>query len=139
MATEQISPSPSATADTQVASHPLSPLTASEIVTGAKLIRGLYPTQTKIHFKAITLEEPEKAQLVPYLDAEHNGRPLPRIPRKAFVNYYIRNTVSLALRYAHTPGGYHLLVLDMQSMSLMPGTNTCTCRINSMRPSSISH
>lgn len=82
-----------------MASHPLSPLSASEITTSAELIKSLYPTQTRIHFKAITLEEPEKAQLVPYLDAEHNGRSLPRISRKAFVNYYIRNTVSPSLWY----------------------------------------
>lgn len=99
MSTEQIQSSPAAAAGTQVASHPLSPLTASEITTSAELIKGLYPTQTRIDFKAITLEEPEKAQLVPYLDAEHNGRSLPRISRKAFVNYYIRNTVSPSLWY----------------------------------------
>ncbi len=94
MSTEQISSSPAATVSKQVASHPLSPLTASEITASAELIKGLYPYQTKFQFKAITLEEPEKAHLVPYLEAEHNGKRVPRIARKAFVCYYIRNTVS---------------------------------------------
>lgn len=94
MSTEQVSSSPAAAVHKELASHPLSPLTASEITTSAELIRGLYPAQTKFQFKAITLEEPEKAQLVPYLEAEHNGKSVPRITRKAFVCYYIRNTVS---------------------------------------------
>lgn len=74
--------------------HPLSPLTASEIVKGRDLIHGLYPSATNFQFKGITLQEPEKAQLVPYLEAEHSGRRLPLIDRKAFICYYIRNTVS---------------------------------------------
>ena len=76
-----------------VPNHPLSPLTASEITRSAELIRTLYPSETNLQFKAITLEEPEKAQLVPFLEAEHCGTNTPHIDRKAFVNYYIRNTV----------------------------------------------
>ena len=78
-----------------VAIHPLSPLTASEIVQAADFIRHLYPSATRLQFKAVTLEEPAKARLVPYLDAEHAGKRLPALDRKAFVSYYIRNTVSL--------------------------------------------
>ena len=74
--------------------HPLSPLSASEIVRAADFIRRLYPSAAELQFKAVTLEEPEKARLVPYLEAEHGGRKLPAIDRKAFVSYYIRNTVS---------------------------------------------
>ena len=95
MSTEQVTSSPEAGVAKQVhPSHPLSPLTAAEITRSADLIRSLYPAKTNLQFKAITLEEPEKAQLVPYLDAEHNGSRLPKINRKAFVSYYIRNTVS---------------------------------------------
>ena len=80
-----------------VAVHPLSPLTSSEIENAAGLIRQLYPFSTKFQFKAITLEEPEKARLVPYLDAEHGNARLPAIDRKAFVCYYLRNTVGDAV------------------------------------------
>ena len=117
MSTEQFSSSPAAAVRTQGPSHPLSPLTASEITTSAELIKGLYPSQTKVQFKAITLEEPEKAQLVPYLDAEHSGRPLPRIPRKAFVNYYIRNTVSSSPKYNSTSVVVTRLLGDVQRRS----------------------
>lgn len=94
MSTEQVTSTSEVGAAKQVSSHPLSPLTAAEITRSAYLIKGLYPPKTNLQFKAITLEEPEKAQLVPYLEAEHHGRRVPKIDRKAFVCYYIRNTVS---------------------------------------------
>ena len=78
----------------QIAGHPLNPITGSEIVYTANLLRSKYPEGAKLHFKAITLEEPPKAALVPYLEAEHNGDQLPKIDRKIFVSYYLRNTVS---------------------------------------------
>ena len=93
MSTEQVSSTPAVGVANHVPTHPLSPLTASEITRSSGLIRALYPTKTNLQFKAVTLEEPEKAQLVPYLEAERNGSYVPRIDRKAFVNYYIRNTV----------------------------------------------
>ncbi|KAI4134427.1 MAG: hypothetical protein LQ347_001528 [Umbilicaria vellea] len=92
MSTEQVTSTSEVGAAKQVSSHPLSPLTAAEITRSAYLIKGLYPPKTNLQFKAITLEEPEKAQLVPYLEAEHHGRRVPKIDRKAFVCYYIRNT-----------------------------------------------
>ncbi|KAL2428561.1 Copper amine oxidase 1 [Exophiala dermatitidis] len=73
-------------------SHPLCPLTASEITTTANLLRSVWPANIDLRFKVITLDEPPKKQMIPYLEAEHSGRPLPQIPRKAFVSYYIRNT-----------------------------------------------
>lgn len=94
MSTEQVSYTPSARVVKRLATHPLSPLTASEIVRSVELIKGLYPSTASFQFKTITLEEPEKAQLVPYLDAEHYGGALPVLERKALVCYYISNTVS---------------------------------------------
>lgn len=82
----------------RVSAHPLSPLTSSEITNAVQLVQGLYPSNTSLQYKTVTLEEPKKAALVPYLDAEHNGRRKPSIDRRAFVAYYIRNTVRLLLR-----------------------------------------
>ena len=94
MSTEEVSYIPSTRVAKQLPTHPLSPLTASEITRSAKLIKDLYPSNADFQFKVITLQEPEKAQLVPYLDAEHYGKKLPVLDRKAQVCYYIRNTVS---------------------------------------------
>ncbi|PQE08055.1 copper amine oxidase protein [Rutstroemia sp. NJR-2017a WRK4] len=75
--------------------HPLGPLTASEITQSSKIVKGLWPSATSLQFKSITLQEPSKADLVPYLTAEHSGKQLPDVPRRSFVIYYIRNTDKL--------------------------------------------
>ncbi|KAI9787631.1 MAG: hypothetical protein M1839_000162 [Geoglossum umbratile] len=74
--------------------HPLAPLSSSEITTCARLVRGRSPG-TSLQFKAITLLEPEKKDVIPYLAAERERKCLPHIARKAFVVYYIRNTDKL--------------------------------------------
>lgn len=42
-------------------------------------------------FRVITLSEPPKNQLVPYLQAEKLGTPLPRVSRLAQVHFYLEN------------------------------------------------
>lgn len=76
--------------------HPLAPLTAAELQKAAGIIKASWPAHTDLHFKVVTLQEPPKTEVLKYLEAEHGGKPLPSIPRKAFVNYYIRNTVCRA-------------------------------------------
>jgi primary-amine oxidase len=97
MSTQTVSgaSAPQVPAAKQVAFHPLDPLTAIEIETTAQLIQSLYPEKIDLRFKVITLKEPEKKAVVPYLEAEHSGGKLPNIDRRAFVSYYIRNTVCL--------------------------------------------
>jgi primary-amine oxidase len=76
--------------------HPLGPLTTEEIKESSSLIKGLWPASTNIQFKSITLQEPNKSELVPFLAAEHTGQSTPTIERRSFVLYYLRNTVSKA-------------------------------------------
>ncbi|ORX95352.1 copper amine oxidase [Clohesyomyces aquaticus] len=92
MSTEAVATSPTPRAVKGVSSHPLAPLSASEITLASSIIKASWPAHTDIHFKVITLQEPAKSDVLPYLEAEHGGKPLPAIGRKAFVNYYIRNT-----------------------------------------------
>lgn len=94
MSTQSVATSTDQRTSKSVPSHPLAPLSASEITSAAAIIRASWPAHTDLHFKVVTLEEPPKAEVLRYLDAEHTGRPLPSISRKAFLNYYIRNTVS---------------------------------------------
>ncbi|KAJ4364306.1 hypothetical protein N0V95_000818 [Ascochyta clinopodiicola] len=75
-----------------LSSHPLAPLSALEIKAAASTIRASWPAHTDLHFKVVTLQEPPKAQVLRYLEAEHAGGPRPHLARKAFLNYYIRNT-----------------------------------------------
>lgn len=76
--------------------HPLGPLTANEITNSSQLIKSLWPTHTNIQFKSITLQEPNKAELIPFLAAEKTAQATPTIDRRSFVVYYIRNTVSIS-------------------------------------------
>jgi primary-amine oxidase len=97
MLTEQILGSLPLVGGKTTLEHPLGPLTANEITESAKIIRSLWPANTDVQFKAITLQEPNKADLVPFLAAEHAGESTPTIERRSFVVYYIRNTVSISM------------------------------------------
>tara|TARA_R110002003_G_scaffold104_33_gene8487 strand:- start:22295 stop:22657 length:363 start_codon:yes stop_codon:yes gene_type:complete len=80
-----------------VTSHPLAPLSASELQNAAAIIKASWPARTDLHFKVVTLQEPPKVEVLQYLEAEHSGKPLPTVSRKAFINYYIRNTVTIPI------------------------------------------
>jgi primary-amine oxidase len=86
-------PPPTVIPQKQIASHCIAPLSGDEISHASGLVKSLFPSNTSLQFKVITLQEPPKVEVLRYLEAEHNGAPLPAIQRKAFVNYYIRNTV----------------------------------------------
>jgi Cu2+-containing amine oxidase len=79
--------------------HPLCPLSPAEIRAASSAIKTLWPSNADLRFKVVTLNEPAKKELLPYLDAEHANTnkdaalSLPRIERRVFVAYYIRNTV----------------------------------------------
>lgn len=94
MATETYAAPPPVHTATQSETHPLAPISADEIQNAVSVIKSQWPTDTNFQFKAVTLQEPAKAETVPYLEADFHGGDLPQIDRRAFVAYYIRNTVS---------------------------------------------
>jgi len=75
--------------------HPFAPLSENELLNAGSLIRAEWPASTDLQFKVITLEEPPKAEVFPYLEAEHTGNAVPSIDRRALVVYYIRKTNKL--------------------------------------------
>lgn len=83
--------------------HPLGPLGAIELSSSAALIQQLWPRATELQFKIITLQEPEKAAVLEYIENRRAGQDTPMIERRSFVNYYIKNTVSLVPIYEHIP------------------------------------
>jgi primary-amine oxidase len=85
--------------------HPLGPLTSAEISESARLIKKLWPSDINLQFKAITLQEPNKADLAQFLAAEHAGLQVPSVERKSFVIYYIQNTVGVV--NGHTVMPHH--------------------------------
>lgn len=84
-------------------SHPLGPLSADEISQSSSLIRTQWPEGTGFHFKVVTLLEPPKAELVPFLAAEKAGETPKPIDRKSQVVYYLRTTVSRQVGPSHPP------------------------------------
>lgn len=57
-------------------SHPLHNLTADEICRATSIIKGVAQKEglkSKLWFKSVSLQEPPKAILLPYLDAEAAG------------------------------------------------------------------
>ncbi|KAF4831072.1 Copper amine oxidase 1 [Colletotrichum tropicale] len=72
--------------------HPLCPLTGAEIQYAAKLIQAAWPASVALQFKAITLNEPAKQELVPYLTAQEKGLSPSPPDRRVFAAYYIRKT-----------------------------------------------
>lgn len=66
--------------------HPLSFLTPQEITTASTIVKTLVAEQEPsldptLRFKSISLAEPPKALLLPYLHAEGNNTPRPYVPR----------------------------------------------------------
>ncbi|RDW81393.1 amine oxidase [Aspergillus mulundensis] len=74
--------------------HPLDPATAEEIQCATNLVKSAY-NGIELHFKAAGLEEPPKAAMVNYLEAEHKNEALPVIPRCIFLIWYIKRTPRL--------------------------------------------
>ncbi|KAK1829344.1 copper amine oxidase, partial [Podospora conica] len=81
----------SSSADASLPAHPLGPLTGAEISQTSNLVTELWKNKV-LQFKVITLQEPVKTELIPYLAAERAGEPVPSIDRRAFVVYYFRGT-----------------------------------------------
>ncbi|KAH0843332.1 Copper amine oxidase 1 [Fonsecaea pedrosoi] len=72
--------------------HPLDPIMAEEITETAQLIRSKY-AEGAVHFKAISLLNPIKKTLLPYLAAERAGKTkLPEIPRRTQVVWFLRGS-----------------------------------------------
>jgi primary-amine oxidase len=71
--------------------HPLSTLSIDETNKARDVIVNAHPN-TVIDFRWISLQEPAKAELVPFLDLEHAGKlqpDTPRPPRLARLHYDI--------------------------------------------------
>lgn len=76
--------------------HPLDPLNAEEIAQVSSLLKAKSPGKS-LHFKIITIIEPPKDKLRPFLKAERDGTAIPPLPRRASALYYHRGTADLFL------------------------------------------
>ena len=60
--------------------HPLSDLTVAEVNAARDLVLSLHPG-TVVDFRSIYLFEPPKAEVIPFIEAEHSGHLTPSTPR----------------------------------------------------------
>lgn len=87
--------------------HPLQRLSEDEFRKARDIILKLHGSDDSLFFRSIYLSEPKKADLIPFLEAEHSGSltaSTPRPPRQALVEYdvhrateheYIRSVVDI--------------------------------------------
>lgn len=70
--------------------HPLAQLSEQEFIKARDVIVQHHGADESLFFRSIYLHEPKKAELVPFLQAEHSGDPsknTDRPPREAYVEY----------------------------------------------------
>lgn len=61
--------------------HPFDPITPGEITLATKILSAAFPG-VNLRYKKIDMQEPLKAQAVPYLEAERLGKALPAKPAR---------------------------------------------------------
>ena len=66
--------------------HPLDILTVDEVCRARDAVKTLHP-EHKLFFRELYLDEPPKAALRQYLDAEHAGSSPAPLPRQALCQY----------------------------------------------------
>ncbi|KAL1873119.1 hypothetical protein VTK73DRAFT_1080 [Phialemonium thermophilum] len=69
--------------------HPFDTLTPEEIELGVQILKTAFPG-VPLRFKRIDVLEPRKRDVIPYLEAERLGRPLPQKPARLLYSYFHR-------------------------------------------------
>lgn len=67
--------------------HPLDPITPAELRQAVKILRDLFPG-TRLRFKFIDIYECPKNEIIPYLESERLGTPLPPPPNRRARIYF---------------------------------------------------
>lgn len=61
--------------------HPFDPITPGEIQLATKIVQAAFPG-VSLRYKKIDIQEPIKKEVVPFIEAERLGKPLPRRPTR---------------------------------------------------------
>ncbi|OJJ49956.1 hypothetical protein ASPZODRAFT_1074802 [Penicilliopsis zonata CBS 506.65] len=68
--------------------HPFDPLSPAEISLAVRHLKDAFPNDN-LSFRVVTLLEPAKAQMIPFLEAERSGKPSTPTPsRSALIQFY---------------------------------------------------
>ena len=71
------------------ASHPFDPISAGEIKLAVKVLEAAFPG-IPLRYKKIDFQEPIKNEVVPYIEAERLGKPLPPKPARLLLTLFHR-------------------------------------------------
>lgn len=74
---------------TAVDLHPFDPLTPSEIQLAVKILEAAFPG-VPLRYKRIDVQEPLKKEVIPYIEAERLGKPLPTRPTRLLQSLFHR-------------------------------------------------
>jgi len=69
--------------------HPFDPITPGEIQLATKLLQAALPG-VDLRYKRIDIQEPIKKDVVPYIEAERLGKPLPPKPARFLIALFHR-------------------------------------------------
>jgi primary-amine oxidase len=69
--------------------HPFDPLTPQEIRLGLRILQSAFPG-VQLRINRIDLQEPLKNDVIPYIEAERLGKPLPPKPARLLYAYFHR-------------------------------------------------
>ncbi|KAL1999642.1 hypothetical protein VTN02DRAFT_4221 [Thermoascus thermophilus] len=69
--------------------HPFDPITAGEIRLAVKILEATFPG-VPLRYKRIDVQEPVKKDVVPYIEAERLGKPLPPKPARVLMALFHR-------------------------------------------------
>lgn len=69
--------------------HPFDPLTPGEIELAVKILEASFPG-VPLRYKRIDVQEPTKKDVIPYIEAERLGKPLPPKPARLLQTLFHR-------------------------------------------------
>jgi primary-amine oxidase len=69
--------------------HPFDPVTPQEIQLAVRILEGALPG-VKLRYNRIDTHEPIKKDVLPYIEAERLGKPLPPRPARLLYSYFHR-------------------------------------------------
>lgn len=87
--------------------HPFDPLSPDEISRAAAIVRPHFGSQEP-NFRVITLQEPPKNEMIPFLDSEHAGRATDHVPMRCA-------RVEVVIRLSEEDNALFELLVDLDS------------------------
>ncbi|EDK43733.1 hypothetical protein LELG_01912 [Lodderomyces elongisporus NRRL YB-4239] len=92
--------------------HPFDGVKDYEVRLASKLVKDAYPASANVHFVRIDRQDPPKKDMIRYLAAEKEGKPLPPIPRVLHC-YYWTNTLEFNKALVNVTAG-HIITKQQQ-------------------------